>query len=422
MKYIHGLLPWAILSVPAFANNLSAQLSIESGQTDNAVKTQSDKYEERQDTYQLSLNGDYQNTYLVAFANYSADQMMFSESSQKENVLFSGEGGVEIGKEEDPAGIKLDYTRRTLLRQSSEPMLRDNYEGRGIFSIVPNAKIKLSNRDTLIFKGNFSDINYQETESKNSEQKGADIVLSHRVNALSNVDFSLQSTSVSFDYFDNLDYSLDRAIIGYFTKLRQVKYAIQVGYDQTRRSTGADASSPSLDINVSYDYGLGNLSISARQYITDSSTGDANTGLSEFAITNDANSILDKIKRRSLELFWSSEFLCARCTISIAGSGDEDKYIDLGEIARRINSRVEFGYQLTRKTEVYFSAQKLSEQYSLGVTSADYDLNTYLIGAHISISKFSKLNFIARREQRDAKQQVGSYTENFIGAGVVFEF
>src|SRR5690606_33677357 len=121
VKLLSLLVVGAGLSAGASANEFAAQVNLSTRYTDNATKVAEDPIEERQDKYELGLNGFYENAVIEMGADYIASAHRFQKETQEDRNLVEGDSHLRIGKQAQLFDLLLTHSRRSL-RSSAEDL------------------------------------------------------------------------------------------------------------------------------------------------------------------------------------------------------------------------------------------------------------------------------------------------------------
>ena len=96
-----GLLAYLISNV-AIAQHLGGSVSVSSGESDNAFKSETTYVSERQDTFRLGIDGDYTNSFINATAKYTVEDRRFAKESQEDKTFVDGSSALLLGAATDP--------------------------------------------------------------------------------------------------------------------------------------------------------------------------------------------------------------------------------------------------------------------------------------------------------------------------------
>src|SRR5690606_4046876 len=160
---------------------------------------------------------------------------------------------------------------------------------------------------------------------------GASLIWQHKLSAVDRFEVGAQQAEVEFKSAPESNYEYQSAMINYFAELRQLNYNVSVGYNNSKPETGEEYSSPLFTGQLSYASGTNTFTLYADQRITDTSMGDGNRldFDGNFAPGDVGNTEIDQIERRSLEIGWSNQVLCDRCSIDVTLLVRDDKYVNL---------------------------------------------------------------------------------------------
>lgn len=329
VKLLSLLIAGAGFSAGASANEFAAQVNLSTRYTDNATKVAEDPIEERQDKYELGINGFYENDLIDAGADYIASAHRFQKETQEDRNLVEGDSHLRIGKQTQLFDLLLTHSRRSLRSSAEDLELLSNRDERQMFSVIPSFHLGLTSADRLLVSGSYTEVDYRFNEERNAEYTGASLAWQRDFSAAHGMDLSAQHTKVEFEFFPVADYQYRSAMLAYRVNLRSLSYTLAAGYNQTERDLDdQENSGPSFRAEAQYDAGVHQLSLYAEQRITDSSLGDGNRGELGVPRPGDVSAEgVDQIERRSLELTWTTQALCERCEFGVNLGSREDEYL-----------------------------------------------------------------------------------------------
>lgn len=413
-----------LISNQGHANQIfGGVISASSLVSDNTAKTALEPIEERQDTYQAGLTADYTNWLIEAEADYQLYAKQFAEKSQTDEEYVDGSASLVFGKEQEPFGLELSHSRRMLLKSPDAVGLVENMDEREIISAAPIMRARVFSSDMLFLQGQVSQVKFLDDDSRDSKRNAISFGWAHPMSTTDVVQFAVQHSDVEFDQQPEFDYTLANAMLSYAVQLRKLNYRVEAGVNESSPETGEKERSPAYKVELEYISGYNNLSASFSQKLTDTSFGDGNDyGSSEIPGGDGLTANLRRIDRKTADVSWSTDFICARCSFSIGASMDDDNYLEGDEASRNVHTRSAFTYALSSAASVKLSADRSKYDFDGGEIADDY-LTDYL-AAEYNYRFLSGVNvrFFVRKEERDSDSIESSYEENIYGAGLGYFF
>ena len=411
-----------LLSSYAAGQQFGGQLSISSGESDNARKLENNKLEERQDTYEFGLNGKYSNQFLSATAEYTGQDQRFAEDSQEERKYVDGSSSIILGGAADLFDIELKHSRRTLLTAPDDLNITNNQDDREIVSAIPRIKKRITDADFLALSADFSRVDYKKNELNNSDRVSADFSWLRSVSKTSSVNLMLQQTDIEYKHFKDADYRYSSAALSYSTQLRKFSYSLTAGYNQSERDLGDEYSSPTYSFSAQYLASYHSFQLSANRAITDSSIGGGNITSVNLDPTDDGAYNVDQIERTSAELSWGTQVICVKCTFGISAYINQDEYLVLPDERQQQGASVSFGYSFSDRTSFSYRISKMEQDFDGMLSGKDYTYKTQVAELSFDISSGLGLKVFFENEDRESDQNERTYVENFVGAAIFYSF
>lgn len=415
----------------AFAQEFGGSVSIASGESDNADKSSNgEPQSERQDIYRISLSGEYDNPFLSATAQYSAENQRFSKGSQEDRTFVDGRSSVFIGTETSFADVSLKHSRRTLLSSPDEINISTNQDNREIFSVIPRVKKRFLDANLITATADFTYIKFDKNALNDSERVTAAASWLRDISKVSTASIEVDQTEVSFKNFDFANYRYNSALFVYSTQLRKLSYGLAAGYNQSERDIGGTYDSPMYTINVLYKAALHQFQFNASQQITDSSMGGGNNATVNMNPTSDGAFKVDQIERLNAELSWTTQIICARCTSSVSVYANDDDYLVLPEAGQQKGAALSFNYALTSSSNISYRLSSMEQTFEGELAGQDYNYVTQVLSYSMNVSKNLNFRLFYEREERESQASAGSnsvstlrgYDENFIGGAISYSF
>lgn len=413
-----------LISNQGHANEIfGGAISANSLVSDNTTKTALEPIEERQDTYQAGITADYTNWLIEAEADYQLYAKQFAEKSQADEEYVDGSASLVFGKEQEPFGLELNHSRRMLLQSPEAVGLVENMDEREIISAAPIMRARIFGSDMLFLQGQVSQVKFLDDDSRDSKRNAISFGWAHPVSQTDILQFAIQQIDVKFDQQPEFDYALANAMLSYAVQLRKLNYRVEAGVNESSPETGEKERSPAYKVELEYISGYNNFSASFSQRLTDTSFGDGNDyGSSEIPSGDGLTLSLKRIDRKTADVSWSTDFICARCSFSIGASFEDDNYLESDETSRNLYTRSAFTYSLSSAASLKFSADRSKYDFDGGEVTDDYFID--YLAAEYSYRFLNNINirFFVRKEERDSDSIESSYEENMYGAGLGYFF
>ena len=401
----------------------SLELGLETEYTDNANKSRRQKISERQDEANLRLGLEHENSWMKLEGDYNASERRFDKDTQENRSRLEGESRLELGKDQDPAQLEISNSRRTQLNSPDDDNLLSNTDEREIWTAEPTLRWRTGDANTLSFRGTYSDIRFRDNAERDSDRKGGSLFWQRNLSATDRLIFSGQFFDIGFDARPELDYELTRANLTYQTQLRRLSYRLQLGYEESDRENGQSFSEPSYEVEVGYDSGVHRLELYADRFISDNSTGGGNRGeFDNFNPVDAAGGQLDQLERTNIELTWSTDILCSRCSFNLRVFYQDDDFLERRDDLTETGAEARLSYQLSRQSTVGLRVRRRTQDFSSASDRTDSDRDqfriTYRYQTHINLG----LELFALYEERDSDNPVEGHTETQAGVRLSYRF
>ena len=398
-------------------------ISADSLMSNNTTKSALEPIEERQDIYKVALTADYTNWLVDLAADYQFSAQKFAEQSQDDEKYLDGSAALIFGKEQDPFGLELSHSQRMLLQTPDAVDLVENMDERQIISAAPIVRTRIFAADTLFLRGEVSQVNFLDDDEQDSKRNSANLGWTHPLSATDILSFTAQQTNVEFDQQPLSDYALANAMFSYAVQLRKLNYRVEIGYNETSPEVGEKEGEPAYKAELGYDSGYHNLSASFSQYITDTSFGDGNAfGSSDIPDGDGLTEGLDLLSRNKVDVSWSTDIICGRCSFSLSAGLEDDDYLSSDESSLNLYARSAFLYSLSNAASVEFRADRSKYDFEGSEMMGDYGINYFSIKYAYRFANGIDIDFFARKEDRESDVAERSYTENSYGAGLSYYF
>lgn len=391
--------------------------------TDNAGKAQGETVSERQDEAELSLGGAYENRWVAINAGYQLSERRFSEGTQEDRSLLEGRSELTLGKPTDVADLILSHTRRTVLNAPDALDLLSNNDERTIVSAMPGLRWRPTGADSLLLRGQYSEVDYRFRPERASERVGASLYWQRSLSAIDQLTWSASASEVSFDAAPLADYDYRSSALSFQASLRELSYRLEAGYNESEPASGDGLSSPLLGADIQWVRGASQWRLNARQFITDNSTGSGNTGeLGAFEPGESSAGELDQLERTRAELSWTSKVPCERCDLSISAFWQDDQFRVDAQDQTEQGVRFNIGYELGRQTSVSLSWEHRERSFQQPDEGSDYEQDRVRAEYQYRFINNASLQLHAGRHERRAEGDEREYRENLIGLGLGYDF
>lgn len=411
-----------IISSVSEAKNFGGHISAMVGESDNAGKSSIDPISEQQETYELGLSGDYDNTYLAASVDYTGTDNRFAKNSQQDQRYLEGESMLQLGGAADLADVQFKHSRKILLSSPDEINITNNQDEREIVSVKPSVKKRLSKTDLLVGSVEVSDINFLKSGFNDSERKTAILDWSRRSTKISRINVQIQRADVKFNNAEEANYTYTAAVASYTAELRKLGYTLALGYNRSEREAQESFDKPTYSLSVAYNTPLNVFRLIASQAITDSSYGNGNSQSVNQHPTNDGAFKPDQIQRRNTELSWTNTFLCSKCTMNISIHQNNDDYVVLPDEIREQGGRVDFMYDFSSRSSLSLGYGISDNKFKGTLIGQDYELDTASIQYRYFFNSGISARLFFEEEKRESDVTDKAYKEGFFGAALGYNF
>lgn len=411
----------ALLSGQVVADPFYGSVSALAGVSDNSKKTEHNKKSEEQNQYSINLGSDFVNSLLDFHMGYGATAQTYSEESQEEKDFLEGSSSLQLGKEQQFANLLLEHSRITLLNAPDSLNITQNQDEKDSFSAKPTLRQRLSSVDNLLLNGDYTRINYLESDIKDSERKGGSLALEHRLSPLDKLQMTARQTAIEFEHLPSSDYTYRSVGLSYSAKLRKISYGVTVGGNKTIPELGKEYSNPSYAVDFAYEAGGQRWSLDANKVLTDTSAEGGNV-LPDAELPVGGSTAPDQIERASYGLNWSSGVLCRSCTVFAGGRHTRDDYLDKGEDAIEQSWSAGLRYSLSSAANIALQFAGGSHKYSGNIIGESYKLQTTQLEYTYQISQGLGARALLKKEKRYGDDVTTRYAEAYFAAGMYYKF
>lgn len=423
MKKIIGVFSFCLLMPSlALAKNLTFDLLAALGESDNALKSDVDEVNEKQNRYTASLNGNWDKQWVNANMQYTAYREMFADDSQDEQNYLQGDSSLTFGNASNLLNLDLRHSRRTLLKDITESPINSNQEEREIFSVIPSMRFDVTSSDELVLTVDTSRTRYLETEFKDSDRNVYGVDFQHGFSAVDRLNIRLSKTESDFVYFPQADYNLSSAVLVYSANLRKLSYSLGVGQEKTEPEFSESQSSPHYEASMSYISGQNQFRIFVDQSVTDSSFGQ---GLSlNNSVIPGVDSAFDEIgliDRKTSGIDVARE-MTARSTLTLGVSKTDDEFVNSDAESTQLGGTASLRYSFSPRATLTLS-HSLSDVEAISFSLNDqYRQSFTRISFRYQFFRSFDLELFREKEKRASDTGQQSYLENFTGISLGYHF
>lgn len=416
LRYIaRGLLAVLVVAPLVQARDFSARISAKSAESDNALKTAEAPIDERQDTYQLTVSGDYDNTFLKAEVDYTGSEERFAENSQERRRYLEGDSMLLLGALTDPVDIQFKHSSTALLGTPDAIDITDNQDERESLSIIPRLKKRMSAADLVIAAVDITQTSFEKNNLNDSERASAQLSWLHQSTKVNQLSLQGQYTDIAFENFPRADYVYSSAVATYSTELRKLAYSVAAGYNRSERADDVTYGSPTYAFSATYNDPLNSLQLMLGQMITDSSMGSGTLSNLDPLADGDSLYKVDQIERRSASLTWVGSFICDNCTLTASLHSSTDDYVVLPDEIKNQGASLGFSYNLSRRSSLEFRAARTEQKFVGDLVGQDYLLDRASASYRYKFDAGASLRFFVEQEERDSDDKIAVYEERLVG-------
>lgn len=393
-------------------------VSVASKVTDNALKTQTQAFSERQDQVNIGFLADYQNSWSNVEANYRNSWNYYQKDSQKEKRTLTGEGKLLLGNDTAPVGLNLSHSSEYTLDKANQADLLDNQDRREISAASPYLRVRLSPVDSMTVSGNFSDISYQDDIDKNSQRQGGTLAWSHRLSRTDGFSVSASRSDVDFDQFDGAGYAYEAANASYFSQLRHLNYRLLMGVNRYKTDAGTSNSQPLYELELGYQAARHQLNLRLGQRYTDSSQGSGNDAGFDSGSVGSSSNELDIYQRNYGRMSWAFTPVLDRLTATIYAEFEQENYENLTDNnSDELGLGVDFNYSFSSRDSLLLRLESRSNEFK--IVADNYDTDKASLSYQHKLPANFDINAYINYEQR---KQKGPYSEQQLGIRLGYRY
>jgi hypothetical protein len=401
---------------------LELSVSLGTEQTDNALLEKENELSERQDIVRADLKSSWQGEIVAIDADYKITHRRFDKDSEEDKTTGEGSASLSIA-EGEPLHALIKHSRARLVQGKSSTPLLTNTDERDIFLASAGASARLSGVDTITFTPSYTDIRYREASSNDSERLGAQLSWSRRLSPLNTIVISSLYSDIEFDdTFSERDYTYHRSTIGWQSRLRNLSYELQAGYNSNRRDSGEDTENPYYKLSANYQNALHELELNAVNELTDTSIGNSNRNSnSDFSQGINANNEIDEYELTEISLRYDYSGLCRRCDLHIKSGFDSEKHRLLVEDDSKQKSlSVGLSYRLHQWTTLWARVSKRDFTFDNRLDADFEELQASLL-LHHQLSRRLGIDIYSNWQDRDNDLAWNDYSEWVVGMKINYK-
>lgn len=393
-------------------------VSVASKVTDNALKTKTSAFSERQDQLSVGLAADYENSWSSIEANYRNSWHKYEKDSQSEKTTLTGGGQLLLGNESLPIGLRVSHSSEYTLDKADDVDLLENQDRRNITTASPYVRLRLSPVDNFTLSGNYSDIDYEDQPDKNSQRQGASVSWLHRLSPTDGFSLDASRSDIDFDQFSGAGYAYEAANVSYFSQLRRLNYRLLAGVNRYKTDAGTSNSQPLYELELAYAVARHQLALRLGQRYTDSSQGNSNDVGFDSGSVGSSSDDLDIYQRNYGRASWSFTPVLERLTAVLFAEYEQEQYENLTDNnSEELGYGVDFNYTISRRNNLML---RLKERHNtFKVTTDDFNLFKVLLNyQHQLPSDFDFNAFVSYEQQR----KKGEYADQQFGIRLGYRY
>jgi len=405
-------------------NDVGGSVFLNSGFSDNGAKEPEQEIDERQDIFGLNLRGNYSNKWFLATSDYTVEEKRFSESTQEHRNTIDGSTDVLIGNKKDVFSLRLEHSRKKVLKSSDLLEVLDNIDERDILSVEPAINWSFTGTDTLHLSGSFVSVQFKESPESDLDISGFNLEWAHQSSAVTTWGLKGTSMELEFDENPSNDYDYGLASAYYQVRLRNLSYYVELGVNRATPANGEDYDHPFYNILAAYEKGSSRLEFSAMSRITDSSQGNGNGGLiDDLGLTDADRNANGQLELSRAEIEWETTLLCERCVMKFSGGYESE----IHELEKKFDKdelflSATFQYKINRALTASLSAQSRDITFDELSNSDDHTLQRLRLSFTYQYSPSVDLGLYVETEERKSDDLLKEYEEGVAGVRLRYRF
>lgn len=385
----------------------------------------------------VDFNADIEGNIYAATADYNASNITFIENTQQDRNFLIGTSNFRLGSETGRLNLNLTHSRQLASIQRFGATNLDNTEQRDILSAVPTLRLQPNRRDTFTLSGSYTETAYNtpdtfEEDSVNlrpdSSQIGQNFLWNRALSPISTFSL-LASRNVSEVDGVDVDFEYEQLMLTYASNLRVLNYSIGVGYNRAT-FLSEQFSSPSGELSAEYENGAHALEFGFISQITETSQGNRNrVGVgggggninSPVGRDNAADGGIDTYKYYSAELSYAYEFIPNRFNAQFIIRADQSRFqINEDSDVDSLFTGVNLNYIVNRRSDLAYEFGWWQIE-PVNTERESTRNNAHRLTYAINFNQAFDVSFFVAREDWDTPTDVGSFTQNSIGANLAYQ-
>jgi hypothetical protein len=427
----------SIASAEPLSDYFATQLSVSSQYTDNAARaySNSEGIDERQDEYQMTLNGAYQNQWSKIATAYVFSDRQFSEASQPDERLVEGKGQFDLGSGSQPLHLMIEHVSDKVLNAPDAIDISSNRLNRQLLTIEPSVQWRMNDSDLVAVKFRRLTIDYDKRDENNSTTKSMDLDWTKSFSAVDRFFTKLTTNKTTFDINADLNYEIRNLTAGYAVDLRHLNYAVVGGWSRaTQNGETLPFYIPKYNVKFAFDNTLNLFSFNLDQDVNNSTQiaefvlidtlelDSLNSDGMDFSLNTKNLAVdVDLVKSRRVSFSWTTHALCGGCSLSLSTARIKDNYINLTEDSVSKNHSAFFTYKLSKNNLITLNYDFLDREFDESSQSESLRSYSHQIAySHYFINHLSLKMFTARVKRKG--DTLFSAIEDIVGIDFSYTF
>ena len=340
-------------------------------------------------------------------SNYRIINHNFSNDTQNDNTIVEGQTEWYWEPVDQRFAMTADHSRFRLVRDNTERFTEDNQDQRTITSVGPTSRIKLSAVDALELSTSWTDVNYADGGSQNSDRWISGVSWIHALSPISTAYLSLTHQSVDFDS-ERAGYDYYQLSGTYLRRLRNVEWSIQLGRNKIERDSGTRFSGFSSALSLDWSKGYHRVKLGALADITDSSLGNRNQSLVgdiDLGMQFDFDSEFrepDATDRTSVEMLWETQrWVCDFCATTVFFRRVSEEFLTSGAKRSQTISKIALTVQPSNARRYIFAYEPFEFERRTDAEKASQRQDRWQFSAFHKAMRDLELGFQLSWRERD---------------------
>ena len=429
LSVVLAMIPAANAFAAPAPNDLNFDVSAKTRWSDNARKENKKEniFTERQDQYSFQVDGIYNNEWVSAKSQYDISQLKFSENSQPNDNVLTGNSSLVLGAANQPLSLSLTHASDQLINSPDAVDLTTNRDERSTFVVQPSLRIGANEARQFVASVSRTNIDYKRQKERSLNTDAIEAAYVQKLSAIDQVQLIATSSKTNFDLYPLADYKLQSALLEYSAVLRKLKYSVSVGGNKiTQNEQDNEFSSPQYHLNLSYAGAFNVLNVDFDQRLSDSSSSGVTRQRNNI---EESGSVVDRlgydigvVKNISTTFSWQSTYLCERCSTGLTVSDSKEDMLSLNNDFSMRRASASFSYKLTRFSSLdisgIWSERKYDQSFKFG-RSREMDSR---VSYRVMLMNHLWLESFFSRIDAETDKAGSEYVENVMGVRFNAEF